>query len=296
MTMKKLITISAVVTMILAVCGVAQAGVVTLEFDANDIFNYATSDDTRLNQQGTARNIWDAGTGRYYKTYNDSTRDGGATAAQDLQSIANILSWDPTSAANPQWRGIIHVQLWLSGGPNIPSWGEKVVQMPYTESLTTSIGADGPGWKANMDDNPWDAENNGVFDAEYGVDGNTDEYGLAHYVTVLGDAKSSYIPANIWSVTGDLYVDENGDGVFNAGDTDLVIGQQYTMWFQASTPWHADKSVNGWWCQDDYGNSAWASHFIEGSIIGTAVPEPATMSLLALGGLAALKRRHRRSV
>ena len=59
-----------VLGLILVVNGTAAA--ITLQFDPMDIFNYATSDDTRLNQQGTARYIQTTGvTGRYYQTYND---------------------------------------------------------------------------------------------------------------------------------------------------------------------------------------------------------------------------------
>ncbi len=121
--MKRLTTICAVMTIVLSASSVVQAGMWTLQFNANDIFNYATSDDTRLNQQGTARLIWDTATGRDYRTYNDAARDPGATAAQDLQSVQNVLEW-PAFAG---FQGASHLQLWLKGGSAVRNWGEVIL-------------------------------------------------------------------------------------------------------------------------------------------------------------------------
>lgn len=103
--MKKSLLIHGLVAIVLTVGGAAQADMVTLQFNPNHIFNYATTDDTRLNQLGTARLIWDSPTGRDYQTYNDTARDAGATAAQDLQSVQNILEWNAFAG----YQGVSHV-------------------------------------------------------------------------------------------------------------------------------------------------------------------------------------------
>jgi hypothetical protein len=267
----------------LAVTG--TAGAMTLAFDANDIFNYATTDDTRLNQQGTARYIQTSGvTGRYYQTYNDGTRDIGATAAKDLQSVANILDWSATVG----FQGVSHIQLWLSNATNAPKWGEKVVQVGYQNSLTASVNGE-YDWTATIGENPWDADGN---NPPY-VPGE-DQYGIVHYNTVLGGAghqnalSLDFNPADdLWSVTGDFYVDNNANGVYDTGDTDLVLGDEYTLWFSAA--------FNNWHCVDAYGNDAWGSFLMEGTLSATAVPEPITMAglVLGLGSLATYLRRRR---
>jgi len=227
--------------MMLVITCVGQANVVTLKFNANDIFNYATSDDSRLNQQGTARQIYDCPTGRYYLTYNDSTRDTDATALHDLQSIANILDWSGMWAG---YQGVSHLQLWLNNGANVRNWGEVLVAKPGT--LTAS--ADEFGWTTNVSGD------------------------IAHFNTLLGlppdthnAISPSYNPAdNLWTVTGDFYVDVDEDGSYTEGtDEDLFIGQEYTIWFYAAN--------NNWRCVDDYGNDAWGSPDIEGTITATAV-------------------------
>ncbi len=259
--MKKFITICVVTELILLLCGVASANVSTLRFNANDIFNYATSDDTMLNQQGTARKIWDSPTGRVYRTYNDVPRDPGATAAQDLQSVANILGWTGASAG---YQGISHVQLWLYDNTS-SGWGEKV--LVKSGSLSASVNGEF-GWTADVIG------------------------GITHFNTVLGgdpstqNAISSFNPTDqLWSVTGDFYVDENGNGIYDAGDSDLVMGNQYTIWFNAA--------LNNWPCVDAYGNDVWGNPDVQGTLHATVVPIPGAVLLggIGIGLVGWLKRR-----
>ena len=266
------VSVMAVVAVCLAGTGVAWANVVTLQFNANDVFDYATSDGLLLDQGVLARRIWSnpdpLPTGRSYRTYSDGPRDPGATAAQDLTSVANIINaaWtDPTAG----YQGVSYVQLWLRGG--ISYWGEKIL----VKSGTLSASMNG----------------------EYNWTANVDAAGTPTYNTILGgpgyqEAISSFNPAEkLWTVTGDLYVDNDGDGVYDTGE-DLVLGNQYTIWFNAQT--------NNIGYTDGYGNTnmtetAWLAPFpqIQGALLATATPEPATMALLAVGGIGMLLRRRR---
>lgn len=267
---------------VLSLGGVASAGI-TLQFDPNDVFNYATTDNTRLNQLGTARyiqnlNILYDNTGssvsRYYQTYNDGTRDTGATATQDLQSVQNILEWSATAG----FQGVSHLQLWLSDMSSVPAWGEKVVQVGYQGSLVASVNGE-YDWTAKIEENPWDTDGNSP---PY-VPG-TDEYGIAHFNTVLGGpghqnaiSPDFNLADKLWSVTGEFYVDENANGQYDLGTDSLpVLGQDYPIWFAAS--------FNNWRCVDAYGNDVWASFTMQGTLMATAVPEPGSFIVWGLLG------------
>ena len=256
---------------VLAFGTAAQANVLTLTFDPNDIFNYATDDDTRLNQQGTARYVGgprtdyhDIPTGRYYTTYSDAEgyggRDTGATAAQDLTSVANILSF----GGDAGYQGVNWFQLYLQAGSG-STWGEKVV-WTGSGSMTPSVHGEF-GWKI-----PTGYGNTPVYDTILGGDPNVDQNAFS----------PTFNPADhLFSVTGDFFVDENGNGVNDTGDTDLVVGQDYTIWFYAR--------LQNWHYVDDYGNDAWGNPgYIEGTLTATATPEPATIIMILGGGIAGL--------
>ena len=91
-----------------------------------------------------------------------------------------------------------------------------------------------------------------------------------------------------FSVTGDFYVDENGNGEYDAGDSDLVEGENYTLWFYAA--------VNNCYFEDAYNPGSYINTGTgneKGAIEGT-IPEPATLGLLAVGALALIRRRRGR--
>jgi len=265
--MRKVLTIFVVVAA-LAISGVANANVITLQFNANDIFNYATTDNSRQSQQGTARYIWDTpNAGREYRTYNDATRDAGSTPSQDLTSVANILGWTATAGS----QGVSHLQLWLNNGRG-SDWGEDVV-MKRNTSLTLSCGE--YDWTCYTGDNSWDGGG----------------YELAHFNTVLGGEghqnalSPDFNPADgLWSVTGDFYEDVDGDGNYNSAiDNDMVLNNHYTIWFNAASNNHN--------IVDAYGSNVWDNLDIQGTIIATAVPEPTTICLLGLGALGLFRKK-----
>ena len=243
--MKKLFVFLVVLGFFMA--GNVWANTVTLQFNPMDVFNYATSDNTMLNQQGTARKIEAA---NVFRTYNDV----GHATAYDLTAVANILGW---TGAGAGFQGVSFIQLWLVGGAAY--WGEKVVMKPGT---TLSASANGEyDWTTYI--NPYGV---GLSIASY----NTELTGDPDHQNAL----STFNPAqNLWSVTGDFFIDNNGNGIYDDGDEDLVIGQQYTIWFAAA--------INNWAYFDGVSDQSWGSPPLQGTIIALAVPGPSTINVLA---------------
>ena len=235
--------------LVLTISGMANA--TTLQFNPNDIFNYATTSGTKLEQQGTARNI------TYENDTTVQTYTGGTN--QNLSEIQTLLDYTATAG----YQGVSHIQFWLSDGANVVNWGETVVQQ--NNSLLTAS-TDEFGWTTNVEVNGWDSTKS-----------------IAHFNTNLGGTgnQNALSPDfnkadNLWSVTGDFYNDVNTNGVYDAGDLNLVIDEDYTLWFSAK--------FNNW---------SGKNFTMEGSILASAVPEPASILLLGFGllGLAGVSRK-----
>ncbi|MBE3096543.1 MAG: PEP-CTERM sorting domain-containing protein [Planctomycetes bacterium] len=190
--------------------------------------------------------------------------------------MANIIGQAAWTDATAGYQGVSFVQLWLRGGSG-SYWGEKILVKSGT--LTASM------------------------NGEYNWTADVDSFGTPTFNTVLGNdpdqqqAISLFNPAEkLWSVTGDMYVDINGNGVYDGTGEDLVVSSQYTIWFNAAT--------NNIGYTDGYGNTnmtptAWLAPFpqIQGTLLATAVPEPVTMAglMLGIGGLVTYVRNRRKA-
>ncbi len=195
--MKKIKLIVCMISMFMVFGGAVQANEITLLLNANDIFISAAEDDTRLNQQGEARRLWDTPTGRYYLTYN-------------LESIAGILGWDGVSAG---YQGVSHLQLWFHGAAG-NTWGEQVVRSSFSSASVNG-------------EYDWTAD----VSTDY-VHFNTVLGGEGHQNAISPFFKPA---ETLWSVTGDFFFDNNNNGTLDAGiDEDLAVGQEYTIWFNAA--------------------------------------------------------------
>ena len=228
--------------------------------------------------RGTARAIWGKDgdisqtplvglTNRYYQTYNDGAnpydRMDDATASQDLQSVANILDWTATAGH----QGVNWFHLYLQGSTG-STWGEKL--MLKSGSMTMSVNGE-TGWRTSL------SGATPVYDT---VLGGTPETQNA--------ISPDFNPATqLFSVTGDFFVDENGNGVFDAGDTEPAAGEDYTIWFYAK--------LNNWTYHDDYGNWVGGNPgYIEGTITARTIPEPASVMIWGLfAGLGVFMLRRR---
>jgi hypothetical protein len=149
--MKKLLAICALVALIVALGTTAQATVITLNFDPNDILDlYPASagdeDVTGKNKstQMNARRIHDDWCNPYYETFYNPT--AAHTQPKDYNTYVN---W--RNSLDDEGEGLAMFNSWFLDNPAARSWGETVVVKPYTELTATA----GDGWNYRIIANPY---------------------------------------------------------------------------------------------------------------------------------------------
>ena len=117
---------------------------------------------------------------------------------------------------------------------------------------------------------------------------------LSGYQSSLG----THVPDDPSLVNVDIqYVQTDGGSTgpqtIAAGGSDLILGQ---VWFQSTNP--QSTTANLTYCAQDFDTFAGSTEMNSASLVGPSnitnpTPEPASLGLLALGGLPLLKRRSR---
>lgn len=296
--MKKLITICAVAAIVLSVSSMVQAKVVTIEFRPNDLIDlYPTvvgdEDVTGENKstQLNARRLDQDWRNVAYETYYNP-----AAPSPQPEGYNTYMNWQDGLTGDNE--GIAMFNNWFLGWDSVQTWGETwVAKTDATISATSSN-----GWQWREISEPYREEEGSCIQfwttdpAKYIRNGGAD----------LG----------IFSITVDLYEDTNGNGMWDAGDADVDLGDEIRMWFGNvngdDSPYYRDDTQaiyfddQGWGTRtstvspfssvDAAGADAATTGFqaMMNVTAATAVPEPTTLTLLVLGGLGVLVMARRR--
>ena len=244
--MKKLISIGAVITMLLTFSGLAQASIVSFDFDPTDFFNYRPLSEGWSKNGGMFELDKICRTEKYYSCIAD-------------QRIV-VDNWVDGLGIN---EGIRKFNIWLAGEPNAPQWGETLI----SSGTTKPTGWAPTGWVAEVVGNTWVHGENGKWVVQWSTSDPTKYIRPGNSLGQFGFIFEAAIP--------------------------VTYGQNYTIWF------------GGW----NYGYDAslifdsfrggFPSQFVEAdpgsafqaSLSLTAIPEPTTVALLALGAFALRRRR-----
>jgi hypothetical protein len=266
--MKKLITVCAVIGLIVAVSGTAQAGL-TYKFNPNDLIDLweagAPNPDDAINPSAYPRSIYDPGVSQGYPAYTGigAWNTAGTGSALDTAIGSDFNAWRNTNGGF-----ITSFNIWLANNPRARGWGETLVIKPNTGLTATAA----PGWSVEVSTNEWHTD---LYYALWEADS------LANALRIGGPDIGEF------SFTATLYVDENENG-WDPSDPLAVIGEDYTIWF------------GGYGVGDDsfaygaeyYGTSA-NGLLYQGTLDIAPVPAPGAILLgsIGIGIVGWLKRR-----
>ncbi len=258
--MKKLITICAVVTMILAVSAVLNAE--TVNFTASDIKTTIGGLSDATNQWGLwavrARPIV---TGTYTITGGSTSQTGWGTTAP------SSYSWN-TYGTNCAW-------FWDTSGAEAGSTPSNPLYMVMDVS----------------DDNYWSSafDKNGAWVADWapgpdGLQGTGDDLGTFYQSGYDNGSGGTTVITAVVDASTFSFSFTVDSGTWNGQWEFLVDGSKYTL---------GTASVPGSWVENFFGDYG-AGGGLSGNMgSGYLAPEPATLGLLVLGGLALLRRRRK---
>ena len=258
----KFVTICVVMTMILAVGGVAQANVVTFKFDPDDLIalysttplpvSNPTGASTLKYEQDDPRRLHEVWGNIMYNTF------GTTTADTDQQSQDKYIAWR-NSLDTPD-EGIGYFNTWLRDNPKAWNWGERLVQNPDAKPTATAA----PGWHVG---DLWESIYGGWV-VEWYANEPDKRINLANDI---GE----------FSFTMDLR-EISAPDQFYADGTDIAYGTNWDIWFGTGTIYNDEAPYSSW---QDVGG--W-----EGTLELTVVPVPAAVILGILGlSVAGLKLR-----
>jgi hypothetical protein len=265
--MKRLMIVVAVAVLACLAFANVQASVVTLSFDPNALIDlYPTDSSQNKAVQPDARRIhMDWGTD-YYGTFNDYL-EVGHSQPTDYNTYVNWRN----SLVGPN-DGIAVFNSWLIDGGNAQSWGEKHLVKPDTTVSATSV----DGWSYRIIHNPYGPSLPGDVVQWYTLD-------------PTKRLRPGGADIGNFTMTADLFLDNNTNGVLDAGDTEVNGGDTLRMWFGNlngdDAPFYRSDTQALYFNGAIYSNSAGnAGSGFEAVLEVGAIPEPTAIIIWALFG------------